>query len=144
MGFFGSLIGFDQSMGGLNAVMGSYLIEKANSSERIKIAKEVLNILTRGRPLNTDLILADISKQSRIVQTNFIALACDNLYIEPPFSGNFWTRVENPYRIGEQVSKDHIEVAIELIAKQGGGVISWPGNNDLIDFKKMYEKGTIR
>jgi hypothetical protein len=145
MGFFGSLFGFDQSMGAVNTVLASHLIEKANRSDRKRIASEVFNIITsvrRGQPLDT--ILTEISKETRVVQMNFIALACDNLGIAPPVRNNVWTRVENPYRIGNQVDAQHISIAVDVIAKQDGVRIAWPGNDSRIDFKKMHAEGALR
>ena len=143
MGFFGSLFGFDQSMGAINAVLASQLIENAKSIDRIRIAKEIVKIISSVRQQGEDAILDDISKQPRVVQMNFIALACDNLYIPTPVSNNVWTRVKNPYHIGEQVDNNYIQSAIETIAKQNGVLIVWPANNELIDFKKMYKTGEI-
>lgn len=143
MGFFGSLIGYDQSMGALNAVLANNLIEKASASDKINIAVEVVNVISMGRPLKLDLILNDISKQNRVVQMNFIALACDNLYILPTTSNTSWTRIQNPYRIGEQVDSNHISAALNVIEKKYGLDVSWPGNSVVIDFKKMYKTGDI-
>ena len=86
MGFFGSLLGWDQSMGAVNALMASYLIEQADANTRKAIAREVVNIIQGvQRGASFDTVLKDISQQSRIVQMNFIALACDNIGIAPLF-----------------------------------------------------------
>lgn len=143
MGFFGSLIGWDQSNGAVNAVLASYLIEKADCSTRIKIAKEVANIIASVQRQSVDLILQDIGKQSRVVQMNFIALACDNLNIDPPVRNNVWSRVGNPYRVGGDIDENRISAAVYAIEKQDGVRITWPGNAARIDFEKMHEEGIL-
>jgi len=142
MGFFGSLIGFDQAMGAVNAVLASYLIEKADADTKKRIAQEVVRIVQGvQRGAAPDLILEDTSQQSRVVQMNFVALACDNLGIDPPVPNSPWTRLGNPYRIGSQVDATRISVAIALIEKENGVRVSWPGNTVRVDFKKMYSGG---
>lgn len=142
MGFFGSLLGWDQSMGAVNAVLGSYLIEKTDASTRKRIAKEVADIVMRvrhGQQLET--ILDEITTKNRAVQMNFVALACDNLGIDPPVRNNVWTRVKNPYLIGSQVDATHISLAVRAIEKQDGVRVVWPGNDVRADFRAMYEGG---
>lgn len=143
MGFFGSLVGWDQSNGAVNAVLASYLIEKTDSSTRKRIAQEVVNIIGSVQRRSPNLILQDISKQSRVVQMNFIALACDNLYIEPPVRNNVWSRVENPYRVGNDIDENRISAAVHAIQNQDGVCITWPGNAAKLDFERMYEDGSI-
>jgi Leucine-rich repeat (LRR) protein len=143
MGFFGSLIGFDQAMGAVNAVLADYLIEKADADTKKRIAQEVVRIVQGvQRGATPDAILENLTQQSRVVQMNFVALACDNLGIDPPVPNNVWTRVENPYRIGSQVDATRISVAIALIEKESGVRVRWLGNNYRTDFKKMYSGGT--
>ncbi len=144
MGFFSSLLGWDQSMGAVNAVLASHFIEKADRLDRKRVAREVFNIITSvrgGQPLEA--ILNEISRESYVVQMNFIALACDNLGIDPPVRNNVWTRVANPYRIGTQVDATRIAAAIDAIAIDDGVEISWPGDDTRIDFNKMYSEGTL-
>lgn len=144
MGFFGSLIGWDQSMGAMNAVLGSYLIEKSDRAERKKIAQEIINILSSVRRRQSpEVLLEELSRESRVVQMNFIALACDNLGINPPVPNNVWTRVKNPYQIGQSVDADRISLAIEAIEKQDGIRVTWPGNAS-IDFTKMHRDGALQ
>lgn len=145
MGFFGSLFGWDQSMGALNAVLASHLIENAKPVVRKQIAQEVFNIITsvrRGQPL--DRILAEISSETRVVQMNFIAIACDNLGIDPPVRNNVWTRIQNPYQLRTQVDATQLSAAIDAISKQDGVKVSWPGGDVAVDFRKMHRDGVVR
>lgn len=142
MGFLGSLFGWDQTMGAVNAVLASHLIDYAKPEERKRIAAEVIRIVSsvQGR-LTSDSILENLSRESRVVQTNFIALACDNLGIDPPVRNNVWTRVENPYRIGSQVDASRIALAVKTVAEQDGVRVNWPGNEVRINFVGMYSDG---
>lgn len=145
MGILGSLFGWDQSMGAMNAVLASHLIENSNRAERQKIAGQVVKIISSVQHRQSaDTILEAISVEPRVVQMNFIALACDNLGIAPPIRNNVWARVENPYRIGEQVDANRISAAIQSLEKQDGIRVIWPGNDARISFKRMYEEGLLR
>lgn len=144
MGFFGLFLGWDQSMGAVNAVLGSHLIEKTDAGTRKKISKEVADIVMRVRQRQQlEAILDEITTKNRVVQMNFVALACDNLGIDPPVRNNVWTRVKNPYLIGSQVDATRISLAVQAIEKQDGVRVVWPGNDVRVDFKKMYEHGTV-
>jgi hypothetical protein len=145
MGFFGSLFGWDQSMGAINAVMASQLIARCDNSARQNIAREVIRILSSvQRGQSSDQILETINRQSRAVQMNFIALACDNLQIAPPLRNNVWTRVENPFRVGAQLDDIRIASAIDSIKRQDGVRLAWPGDDARINFKKMRDAGLLR
>lgn len=145
MGILGSLFGWDQSMGAMNTVLASHLIENANRAERQKIAMEVANIISSVQHGQApDAILEAISKESRVIQMNFIALACDNLGIAPPVPKRAWARLKNPYQMEHQVNAERISAAVEVIGKFDKVVIVWPGNDAKIDFKKMHQKGELR
>lgn len=142
MGLFGSLLGWDQSMAAINAVMASYLIEKADSATRQMIVDEVIRIIAGvHRHKTPDEICQDVSKEPRVVQMNFIALACDNLAISPPFSRCEWTRVKNPYQTMYQVDENYIAAAVDAIRKDDFVQVIWPGNDARIDFMKLRQRG---
>ena len=144
MGFFGTLLGWDQCMGAINAVLASHLIENSDRALRQKIAREVVTIIASVRKHQTlDSVLDDIGNQSRVVQMNFIALACDNLSIAPTVPNNVWARVKNPYHIGQQVDANRISVAVDLMLKEDGVRVAWPGDNVRIDFVKMHNEGLL-
>ena len=99
----------------------------------------IIASIRRGQPF--DKILTEISNESRIVQMNFVALACDNLGIAPPVRGNVWTRITNPYQLDGQVNRTHILSAIDVVAKQDGVRLSWPGDNVKTDFLQLHREG---
>ena len=45
MGFFGSLFGWDKSMGAVNAVLGSRFSDVASSPEKKRVAAEIVKIV---------------------------------------------------------------------------------------------------
>ena len=140
MGFFGSLFGWDKSMGAVNAVLGSRFSDVASSPEKKRVAAEIAKIVQSVRAgQTTSKALQDLSQEPRIVQTNFIALACDNLGIGCPVRGNVWTRVTNPYSIGAQISDTDVAVAVMAISKQDGVNVVWPGNGKKINFSAWFD-----
>jgi hypothetical protein len=144
MGFFGSLIGWDQAMGATNAVLANHLLMQANSAQLRAIASEVGRIVLSVRPSQqVEALLGELNKSDRVAQMNFVALACDNLGIEPTIRNNVWTRVKNPYLIGTQVDVSRINAALEAVEKQDKIRISWPGIEVKVNFLKMLKDGTL-
>lgn len=129
-------------MGAINAVLASHLIENTDDTIRKKIAHEVARIITKVRSRQTpESLMQELSKDTRVIQTNFIAIACDNLGIPTPVSNNVWTRVKNPYQLGTQIDEMRISAAVDVIKKQDGVTVVWPGNSAKIDFNEMYKSG---
>lgn len=143
MGVFGSLFGWDQSMGAVNAVLANHLVATASNQQRKRIATEVGNIISSVQRRDINTVLRELSQASRAIQMNFVALACDNLGISPPIPNNVWTRVNNPYVVGTQVDNQRINAAIAAIKKQDGVTVSWPGTSTKINFVQMLEAGHI-
>jgi hypothetical protein len=145
MGLFTRLVGWDQVMAAVNAVMANYVIERTSEEDRKLIASEVINIVkVGGSPrMQPDAILLELSQRLRVVQTNFISLACTNLGIEPPFSKSVWSHVKNPYLLASIVSEERIAVAVDSIEKENGIKASWPGNDVRIDFRAMFYEGAL-
>ena len=143
MGFFSSLIGWDQGMGAINAVMASYLIEKASPAERQMIARDAVSLLMAVVRGNEGRALAMLDGADRIAQTNCIAMSCDRLSIAPPFPQLAWTSVKNPFVLGVQIKDFHIKTAVDMIRKQDGVTVVWPGNDSTFSFTKMCEDGTV-
>lgn len=145
MGFFSSLTGWDKTMAALNAVMGSYVMENADLSTKIAIADEIAKIISiarHGKP-NKATILTELNQESRVVQMNFVALACDNLHIPPPFTNSYWERIKNPYAAGKQVDELLIQAAIQTEQKNQSSRITWPGISASFDFSALYESTSI-
>jgi hypothetical protein len=108
------------------------------------IAKEVAqNIMRVRNRTDINFELQRISNESRVVQMNFVALACESLGIEPPFRNCVWTSVQNPYDVGRKVTDRHVAAAIDAIWKDDGVRVSWPGDNVRIDFARMHATGDI-
>ena len=144
MGFFISLFGWDQSMGALNAVLASHLIENGSLATNKLIAIQVIEIV---RSVNTNMsdekVIADLNKANRVVQMNFIAIACDNLGIPPKVPNNVWTRIQNPYLVGQQVDESAIEASIDAIFKQDKCRVIWPGIQKQINFNTLLQNGRL-
>ncbi len=135
---FGFLTGWDQTMAAINAVMANHVMETSTHDAKRKIADQVAEIIgsvRRGQEKHH--LLAELDKEARTVQMNFVALACDNLNIAPPFRGATWTRVKNPYLTGSQVSQERIQAAIQSFEKDGYRGISWSENGPYC-FSSLY------
>jgi hypothetical protein len=141
MGLLGMLTGWDKSMAAINAIMGSYVMENSGHSTKVMIADEIVKIISSARygKLSKESILSELNQESRVVQMNFVALACDNLHIQPPFKNSYWERVKNPYATGSQVDDMMIKTAINTFRNEGNGDIIWPGTSTSFDFESLYE-----
>lgn len=142
MGFFSSITGWDKSMAALNAVMGNHVMENYDHSTKIMITDEIAKIISIARygKLSKESILSELNKESRVVQMNFVALACDNLHIEPPFKNSYWERIKNPYATSAHVNEASIDGAIKAFRKEGNDGVTWPGISASFDFKSLYEE----
>lgn len=140
MGFFSSLTGWDKSMAALNAVMGSYVMENSVHSTKVMITDEIARIISSAQygKLSKESILSGLNQESRVIQMNFVALACDNLHIEPPFKNSYWERLKNPYTASSQVNEASIEGAIKAFRTEGNAGITWPGTSASFDFLSLY------
>jgi hypothetical protein len=144
MGIFTSLFGWDQSMGAINAILASHVIETSGIQQRQMIATQVALIMQqvqRGR--SPEVLLGNLSEEPRVVQMNFVALACDDLGIPSPFPSNDWARVKNPYLIGKQVDPQRLAVTVDVIQRQNGMHVTWPGDSVKVNFLRMYEAGML-
>jgi hypothetical protein len=136
MGFLGRITGWDQQKDAHNAVLASHLAETASPELRREIVKRLVLIQqqVRGGGADPHAIVADLSQQSRIVQMNFIALACNSMGIPPGPSGLHFQSVENPYRSENESSLNRIGVALDDLSRRSGRQLSWPGNHVRVDF----------
>ena len=137
MGLLGRLTGWDQQKDAINAVLANHLAETASPELRRKIVDRIVTIqiqVRRERASDARAIVADLSNRSRIVQMNFIALACNNIGIPPSLNGLYFENVENPYRSDNESSLNRIGVALDDLSRRSGRQLHWPGNHVRIDF----------
>lgn len=145
MGLLGILTGWDKTMAAINAVMANHVLENANGQTRQLIAQQVLEIITSVQTwADKSSLLKELNNDNRVVQLNFVALACDNLGIQEPFKKSAWTRVKNPYSSSAGVDDMAIRSAIDAIRYDDKSTaISWPGIESSIDFGAMIESGEL-
>ncbi|TPG39016.1 hypothetical protein EAH79_14825 [Sphingomonas koreensis] len=147
MGLLGRMTGWNQTQDAHNAVLANYLAETASREMKSEIANRLILIQQQARREGvTDprSILADLSGQPRIVQMNFIALACNGLGIPPGLRGLSFANVDNPYLADDQSSLNRIDVAMIDLSRRSGKALSWPGNNVKINFllwMRLPERG---
>lgn len=137
MGILGRITGWGQQKDAHNAVLASYLAETASPELRLEIVKRLILIQQRVRAAgagDSHLMVADLSNRSRIVQMNFIALACNSMGIPSGLNGLHFESVENPYRSDNDNSLSRIGVALDDLSRRSGRQLHWPGNHVKIDF----------
>lgn len=137
VGLFGRLTGWDQQKEAHNAVLANHLAETASTELRREIVKRLVLIqqqVRAGGAGDPHAIVADLNKQSRIVQMNFIALACNSLGIPPGLRGLSFANVTNPYGSDNESCLSRIGVAITDLSRRTGQRMNWPGNDTKVDF----------
>lgn len=137
MGFLGRITGWDQQKDAHNAVLASHLADAASVDLRREIVKRLVLIQQQMRAAGAGdphAIVADLSNRTRIVQMNFIALACNSMGISPGLSGLHFQSVENPYRAENESSLNRIGVALGDLSRRSGQRLNWPGNHVRVDF----------
>lgn len=123
-------------MTAVNAVMANHVIETVNEEDKARITEEIIRIIASvQRNRTADAIIERLCGESRVVQTNFIALACENLGITP-YRGAAWTKVKNPYLSAQHVNETHIDAAFQS-CKRDCNIRPWPGSDKKIDFRNF-------
>ena len=137
MGLLGRLTGWDQQKDAHNAVLASYLAETASRELRQEIVKRLILIQQQMRAAGAgdpQAIIADLSNRPRIVQMNFIALACNSMGIPTGLNGLHFESVENPYQSDNDSSVSRIGVALDDLSRRSKRQLHWPGNHVKVDF----------
>ena len=134
MGFLSRVTGFDQSRGAFNAVLASYIFEAIDIHKKKRVADEVLQIVgSVWKHYDRAEIARKLNNEIRVVQCNFLALAFDNLGVEAP-GRHAWWRVNNPFVLTSQITDTTLRHAAEVVSRDDGFAVSWPGNAARIDF----------
>ncbi len=134
MGFFSRISGFDQSRGACNAVLASYIFETVDTRLKRRAADEVLQIVgSVWKQYDRSEIAKKLSKEPRVVQSNFLALAFDNLGVKAP-GKNAWWRVNNPFTEVARITDYFLKATVDAIKRDDGLSVTWPGNASHIDF----------
>jgi hypothetical protein len=141
MGLLGRLTGWDQYNEAFNAVMASHLIDTADADLRQKIAKQIVDLLLMKMTGTTEGLLADLSREPRIVQMQFVALACNSLGIAPNIPNMCFSKVLSPYRAEGSATEDDFASVVRFLQKVRGVRINWPGDSVKVDFIKLYNHG---
>jgi hypothetical protein len=142
MGLLGRLTGWDQQKDAQNAVLASYLAETASPELKKEIANRLVIIQQQvkvGSSVSPQAILEELSGRPRIVQMNFIALACNSLGIPPGLRSLSFMDVQNPYHADDESSLDRIGVALADLSRRSALRLTWPGNDVRINFLSWVE-----
>ena len=132
MGLLGSLFGWDQSMAAVNAVLAYQFITSCDQRQKALVTSQIITIISSvQRKSSEQEVIRKFNTEQLLVQMNFVAIACDNLGIQPIVPNNVWTRISNPYSLVSKVTSYHIDAALEMIKKQDGYSLSWPKTGNI-------------
>ncbi len=137
MGLFSRLSGWDSQKEAHNAVVASHLVDHSDTGIRQRLIECIIKIQNeiKGRYAGTEeQILADLNSQPRSVQMNFVALACNNLGVQPSVRGLQFNDVSNPYCAQDGDIDERIEFAVKWLNERFPTTVSWPGNSRRVNF----------
>lgn len=82
-----------------NALLAEYMLSNLTGDQKNKLRAQIAHIFRAGGfpGLSEEFIRTKFNSQPRAVQLNFVALALNDLGINPPFRGEFWHEVKNPF-----------------------------------------------
>ncbi|HET7575369.1 MAG TPA: hypothetical protein VFK19_02245 [Sphingomicrobium sp.] len=137
MGLLGRLTGWDAQKEAHNAVVASHFVDHADTDTKRRLIECIIKIQheVKGRYAGSkDEILADLNRQPRSVQMNLVALACNNLGVQPNVRGFQFNDVSNPYRAKDGDIDERIEFAVRWLNERFPAKVSWPGNSCRVNF----------
>jgi hypothetical protein len=101
MSFFGRIFrgnkGFAASS---NALLAEYMLPELSADTKDQMRSQIAHIFRAGGfpNISDDFIYTKFNSSPRQVQLNLIAIALNDLGIEPSLKGEFWHEVRNPFR----------------------------------------------
>lgn len=101
MGFLKSLFrGTKGFATATNAILAEYMLPTLETDVKDQVRAQITHIFRAGGfpNLTDDFIYTKFNSESRPVQLNLIALALNDLGIQPPFEWESWHEVRNPFR----------------------------------------------
>jgi len=101
MGFLSSLLKGNKGLAtATNALLAEHMLPKLTEAEKNRVRGQIAHIFRAGGfpNISDDFIYTKFNSQPRAVQLNLVALALNDLGISPPFKGEFWQVVRNPFR----------------------------------------------
>lgn len=139
MGLIGLLTGWDQNKAAINSVLATHAASKLDLQQKRDvarlIAKHILDSRNRG---TAEAVLQELNNECRVIQMNFIALACNELGIAPKLSSTSWLPIRNPYSVGTHTKEEDISASVKWFESRTGVRINWPGDEVKEDFLAWY------
>ncbi|WP_425221733.1 hypothetical protein [Pseudomonas sp.] len=100
MGFFSSLFrGTKGFAAATNALLAEHMLPTLTEAQGDDIREQIAYILSAGGGMHMDReqVYIQFNSLPRVMQLNLIALALNDLGVSPPFKGEFWHEVRNPF-----------------------------------------------
>lgn len=143
MGLFSRAIGWDSQKHSHNAVLANHLVSVANPALKAELAKRLIwlqkQVRAPGSNQSDESILRELSREPRVVQMNFIALACSSLGLPSLLNGIEFAQISNPFRAKSDHNPDRIKVAIQNLSRISGVRLSWPDSPLSIDLVEWLQ-----
>ncbi len=122
MGFLSSLFKGNKGFAAAtNALLAEHMLPTLSSDQKDQVRAQISHIFRAGGfpNITDDFIYTQFHSESRVVQLNLVALALNDLGIEPPYKGEFWHEVRNPFRPDIYDSNDIAAVQARLSNQHG-------------------------
>lgn len=100
MGFLSSLFKGNKGFAAAtNALLAENMLPSLSKADKDNVRLQIAHIFrTGGFPnISDDFIYTQFNSQPRAAQLNLVAMALNELGIEPPFKGESWHEVRNPF-----------------------------------------------
>lgn len=122
MGFLSSLFRGNKGFAtATNALLAEHMLPTLTEQQKDQVRGQIGYIFRAGGfpNITEDFIYTQFHSQPRVVQLNILALALNDLGLKPPFKGEFWHEVRNPFRPDIYDSKDIAAVQARLSHQHG-------------------------
>jgi hypothetical protein len=99
MGFLSRLFGLPSFGGATNALLVELMMPKLSATQRSQLKAQLVTVFRNGGfpNIKPEAAMASLNRAPRIAQLNFLALAMNELGMQPPLKNEFWHEVRNPF-----------------------------------------------
>ena len=128
MSLFKRVTGIENHEGSLNALLALRLLRLSDPQTISSICDQIAEIMLRVSPgfrNPREHLILELSSKPLVTQMNFVALACIELGLYANVEGMGWYIVQNPYRLGENISLEHLKAATSTLKRYGADGF-WP------------------
>ena len=138
MGFFGKLTGFDKFKAQQNALYMNNWLASASVAQKREVAAKAIEILSMKMLGHHPAMITELmSVIPRGVQMQFLANAAIALSIPVGIRNAIWTQVPDPTTTMDWFPTKEMLFTISSTHSTFKLTLSWPGNEEHVDFAEM-------